>query len=252
MKQRSALQKDGVRLGGLIAGAFLLPALLCQVAYVWLRTPRMATPDGPRTGSVGSAEPVIDIVFVGESTVAGIGVANVEDALPSQTAGQLSVALGRTVRWHAFGRLGATARIARERLVPSIKVSRADMVVIALGVNDTLTFGSPMRFSEDLRALIEAVRAMVGPAKVLLCPVPPVGRFPAFPQPLRWMLGVRASVLDEAAHGVAQTLPDVLHPVVDMSSWNESLFASDRLHPSARGYRRWAELLTKELARLAV
>ena len=73
------------------------------------------------------------------------------------------------------------------------------MIVLALGVNDVLRFNAPGRWTRDLTQLIADLRERVGTAPVVLASVPPMGRFPAFPQPLRAVFGWRATALDRAA-----------------------------------------------------
>jgi lysophospholipase L1-like esterase len=61
-----------------------------------------------------------------------------------------------------------------------------------------------------------------------------------FPQPLRMVLGLRARALDDATRMVASMRPGVvsMHPEVPFAAeW----FCDDRMHPSPRGYARWAD-----------
>src|SRR5688572_18363765 len=69
----------------------------------------------------------------------------------------------------------------------------------------------PARWRRDLTQLIADLRRRVGAAPVVLASVPPMGRCPAFPQPLRGVLGLRAAALDRAAQRWVPTLVRVAH-----------------------------------------
>jgi lysophospholipase L1-like esterase len=206
---------------------------------VGYRTPRLPDAAGPTTGLIDGDGPPLDVVVLGESTVAGIGAATHAEALSGQVARALSGRLRRAVRWRAVGRTGATARHARDTLVPRLD-GRADLLVVSLGVNDVMWLRTPAHWAADLGALVDAARGRLGDPAVVVVGMPPVHDFRVFPQPLRLVLGLRARALDEATRLVAGARPGVVsvHPEVAFApEW----FCDDRLHPSPRGYARWAD-----------
>jgi lysophospholipase L1-like esterase len=229
------------------AAAFpLLPVLFAQGRGVRRRTPRLPDAAGPVEGTFPGAEPALRLVVIGESTVAGIGAAAHEGALTGQTAAALARLTGRAVRWRALGRSGANAREAA-KLADDLPCEPADAVVLSLGVNDTLRLRPPLLWAKDVARLIEIVRERVGPAPVLLSPVPPMHAFPALPQPLRGVLGARARRLDAALGRLPARLIRVahvglwVHPAPDM-------FCADGFHPSEAGYAAIGRRLAEELA----
>ncbi|HET7464105.1 MAG TPA: SGNH/GDSL hydrolase family protein [Longimicrobium sp.] len=229
------------------AAAFpLLPVLFAQGRGVRRRTPRLPDAAGPVEGVIAGAEPALRLLVIGESTVAGIGAATHQTALTGHVAAALARRTGRAVRWRAAGRSGANARQAAE-LVDPLPYDPADAVVISLGVNDTLRMRPPARWARDVERLVAAIRARVGPAAVLLSPVPPMHAFPALPQPLRAVLGARARLLDAALARLAARLPVVGH----VPMWVDPaphLFCSDGFHPSEAGYEAIGGRLAEELA----
>ena len=63
---------------------------------------------------------------------------------------------------------------------------RADLIVIAFGVNDVLEHTALRTYAYALKALVGAARSHFSPdAPVLLAAAPPMHKFPALPQPLR-------------------------------------------------------------------
>ncbi|HEV7732974.1 MAG TPA: SGNH/GDSL hydrolase family protein [Candidatus Binatia bacterium] len=180
-------------------------------------------------------------MVLGESTVAGIGAPTHADALSGRIAHAIAARTGRGVDWRAVGRSGATARDALDTLVPRLD-GTADLLVVALGVNDVLWLRTPAQWTADLRELLVAARVRLGDPAVLIAGMPPVGEFRVFPQPLRLVLGLRARALDEATRLLAATLPHTVSMHLE-TGFDPAWFCDDRLHPSPHGYARWADQL---------
>jgi lysophospholipase L1-like esterase len=228
----------------LLIGSPLLPILWLQGRYVRKHTPRLPQAAGPCVGTIQGAGVPLRLLVIGESTVAGVGAPDHANALTGQTAAAIGRLTGRTVLWRAVGRIGATAHVARTRLVPEIPQAPVDVIVLALGVNDVLRFHGPGRWTHDLTELIADLRSRVGAAPVVLASVPPMGQFPAFPQPLRGLLGLRAAALDRAARRSVLTLVGVAHSPMRLDV-GTALFGSDRFHPSVSGYREWGSQIAE-------
>jgi lysophospholipase L1-like esterase len=213
------------------------------------RTPRLPDAQGQAWGSIAGTEPGINLVLLGESTVAGIGASTHQGALACKTAVFLSRQADRTVCWRAIGRSGITARETLTELVPRLEGTKADVVVIVLGVNDTLRFTSSRRWAKDMRLLISAVRGYCGNIPVVLAGVPQMNHFPALPNPLSFGLGSQSSRLDAMTRGLADSMDDVLYAGVDLKNRQE-LFCVDGFHPSEAGYEIWGERLAGAAASL--
>lgn len=224
----------------------MAPLLLVQGRAVRRRTPQLPAAAGPSSGLVAGPDPALRLLVLGESTVAGVGAPTHAEALAGQVAAALTTRLSRAVAWRAVGQSGATATDIRAHLVPAIPPEPIDLALVALGVNDTLRFHSPRRWAADLTALVAALRQRVGPVPVALAAVPPLGRFPALPQPLRAALGLRARLLDMAAAELAPALSNVTHLPISIPVM-PAMFCTDGFHPGPAGYRRWGELLAAGL-----
>jgi lysophospholipase L1-like esterase len=190
---------------------------------------------------------MIRMLAIGESTVAGVGLAHSDETVAATTARALARRTRRPVAWHGHGLSGATVSEAAERLLPRIARQPADLLIIAFGVNDTLAYRSPASFADDLAALVTATRARIGEAAVVITGVAPLACFPALPWPLRTILNWRSAALQEAAEGLATRLPRL---VVERFSepFGPHLFASDGFHPNMEAHALWGE----EIATLAL
>lgn len=228
----------------------LLPILLAQGYWVRKRTPRLPDAAGPQAGMVAGAGDPLNLIAVGESTVAGIGARTQEKALTGQLARALREQSGRAVNWRVVARSGINARRSLTDLVPQLVGFRADVVLIALGVNDSIEFHTARRWAADIDRLIAAVRREVGDALVILAGVPPLDYFPALPSPLSLALGARSTYLGEASVDLAKKLKDVVYvPFQIEGKRRTDLFCADGFHPSELGYKEWAEQLGAAFAK---
>jgi lysophospholipase L1-like esterase len=227
-----------------LAFAPLSPLLIAQGRRVQRDTPRLPPAHGPVTGESPGADdaPALSVLLFGESTVAGVGADHHGEGLAGQVGEHLASATGRRVRWHALGLSGATVARAHASLIHEVPREKADLVILAFGVNDTIEHTAPRRFAIAVERLIADIRERAGPAPVLVSAAPPMRQFPNLPRPLNLYLGARAALLDAAA---GRALPRDAAQIVPRLAIERRLFARDGFHPSPAGYRVWAQLLVE-------
>lgn len=225
----------------------LLPLLMLQGRRTRARTPRMPEAPGARHGVLAGTMPgePLRVLGLGESPVAGVGVARQELAITAQFAGELARQTGRPVHWRACGRNGATVRDALAQLMHEVPAEPVDVLVVAFGVNDAVAFRPVGAWQREMLALLEHLRKRCQPRVVLVSGVPPMQEFPTLPRPLRWVLGLKAAALDRGLAALARQHAWLYHvPIVLDTRHDASLTAEDGYHPSARGCEVWARLLT--------
>jgi len=225
----------------------LFPMLLAQGRHARRVTPRLPEAPEPCAGVAGShytGQPV-NLLGISESPVAGVGVASHEEAITGQLAQALSARLRRPVAWRACGKNGVTVRGAIDEILPAIAQQQVDIALIAFGVNDTTAFRSAADWRRDLRAMLQELDTRCKPGMLIVSGVPPVSRFPALPQPLRWVLGLKADVLDRVARELAPTLPRTQYVPLSVDPHDPVMLAEDGYHPSARGCTAWAQVLAE-------
>jgi lysophospholipase L1-like esterase len=229
----------------------LLPVIAAQGLVLRRRVPRLPDAAGPREGLIGAkTEKPLRLLVFGDSTVAGIGAKTHETALAGQTAIHLHRRSGCAIAWRAVGCSGATAETAYQKLIPELKDAQADILVISLGVNDTIKLHSPERWRRNLARLLGAVREALGPVPIVLSGIPPIEHFPALPQPLRFAFSRRAAALDQAGAALLATWPDALHVLFQGSPNVSGFFAADGFHPGPKGYDLIGAALAEQAARL--
>jgi lysophospholipase L1-like esterase len=230
----------------------LAPVLFVQGRWVRRVTPRLPQAAGPEEGIIGAGAHPIRLLLVGESPAMGVGVSDHASGLVGQTARALADTAGCAVSWRVMGRSGASARNLLDEFIAPAALIDADVVVVVLGVNDTIGLSSPARWIGSLEALLESLRRGAHAVPVVLAAVPPMQYFPAIPSPLRHVLGLRSHVLDRAAVKWARArrgVAHVPHPRAPYTAVSEA-FCSDGFHPSAIGYEQWGAALASAAATL--
>jgi lysophospholipase L1-like esterase len=222
---------------------------IVAVQGIWMRsTIEMASPAaGPTSGMVGDpSRPPVRIAVVGESTAAGCGVDTHDDGFPGCLARELAARTRRPVRWEVVGQFGATARCIRYRLQPRLGAN-LNVAVLLAGANDVLTRRTPQQWRDDLAAIVEDLADRA--EHVAVAGVPPFAAFPALPTTLGRYLAQRAGALDEVSQQVCAKHPRATWiSSTDILPIGPDFFAHDRFHPSAAGYRRWAQVVADHLA----
>lgn len=213
------------------------PVLAAQAVRLRRDTPRLPDAAQPWHGALAGPDP-IRLLLLGDSTIAGVGADTQEDALPGNLARELAARTGRGVTWRAVGRNGATSRDLITDYLDDATDEAYDIVFLSIGANDALGLRSRWAFGRDIRTLLARLRA-VSPL-VLMSSLPAFHRFELLPNPLRWNLYLHSQSLEDEARATAART-DGVHISPPPPPYTEGFFATDRFHPSAKGYREWVE-----------
>lgn len=214
----------------------LAPVLIAQGRRVRARTPRLPEPSGPRDGTLGAGPP-LSLLIVGDSSAAGVGATTQDEALLGRTLTLL--APHRRVRFRLVARTGRTTMDALAAL-EALPAEPFDVAVTALGVNDVTARVPLGPWLAQQRALRERLATRFGVARTIVSGVPPMGEFPALPQPLRAWLGALADQRDAALRAAVSGLPDVRFvPLRAFSA--DAAMSADGYHPGPTVYGEWAE-----------
>lgn len=220
----------------------LLPLLAAQAVWVRARAEFLPEPDGPRAGRAGVGRP-LRLLIAGDSAGAGVGADRQEEAL----SGRLVAALaGRhDVHWRLEATTGHTTRDTIA-VLEALPPEPFDVAVLSLGVNDVTRMTTRAQWVARRRALHDLLRRKFGVRRIIASGLPPMGRFPLLPQPLRWVLGRQAARLDAALAELAQEAPDLVHVPLDLP-YEPRFVAADGYHPSPAAFVEWARLLADRI-----
>ena len=199
----------------------------------------------PPDPTLADGKPV-ELLALGDSGMAGVGVTQPAAALPAQIAQRLAAATGRPVHVVSHARPGARTH---DVLVGQLgfDAGQPDVVVLLVGTNDVTHLSQTHQLAEDTAYLLARLHRRGAP--VVMSSLPEFGAMRSVPGVMRTALRLRAilvrrihqrAVLD-ARSGV--DLVDVRGLVGHEFRTNSDLMSPDRFHPSEAGYSRIADVL---------
>lgn len=221
----------------------VLPFLYLQGQYTRFKVGKLPDAQGETSGEVIGNNGVINFLAIGESTIAGVGAKNHDEAMTGQFARHLSKQTGKTVNWHALGVSGITVHRTLHELVPKIPDVQFDVVLIGLGGNDVFQLSTPQKWRNGMKELIGIFRQKFPDAKIYLANVPMVRDFIALPNPTRYVLSRVAKLQQLNTLDFVADYENV-HYYLPQGKFLPEHF-SDGIHPSAQGYDLWAEEMVK-------
>ena len=224
---------------------FSLPLLLVvlpQAYFVRRSTPRMQEATGPRKRI--KTKSALNLLHLGESTVAGVGVDHISEGFTVQVVQELVNNLNQQVNWEVLGVNGICMKDLLNELRQSTSIDH-DLAIVTMGVNDTTGLTPLYQWRRQLIEMIFLLKKN-GVNKIFFTHVPPVEQFPVLPVPLNYFLGIRAQLLDLEVKHVCELHTDVEYLGTELKI-ERQMIAEDGYHPSALGYRHWAKRLTPTL-----
>ena len=226
---------------GVVGG---LGGMVAQGYYAGHRTlPHFLDQDATgRFGTPGTTP--IRIVAIGDSTLTGPGLLDIEDLWICQTLDRLDPIYD--IELHVLAKGGAWTRDIRKNQLEEALDLKPDIAIVSGGSNDSIR-GVSLRSIR--RVLVSMAEALVEVASSVILPgVGDMGSIPRLPQPLATVLSWRSRAADRVHANVTSTHPDIVHlPMWDDASGPfredpDRLFGPDEFHPSAAGQTVWADL----------
>ena len=217
----------------------VLPFLYLQGQYTRIKVGKLPDAQGETSGEVIGNNGVINFLAIGESTIAGVGAKNHDEAMTGQFAKHLSHQTDKTVNWHALGVSGITVHRTLRELVPKIPEVQFDVILIGLGGNDVFQLSTPKKWRNGMKELIGIFRQKYPNAMIYLANVPMVRDFIALPNPTRYVLSCVAKLQQINTLDFVADYENV-HYYLPQGKFLPEHF-SDGIHPSAQGYDLWAE-----------
>lgn len=218
------------------------PVLLVQGKRLVRTIPPMPEPAGDRRGTVGTGPP-LRLLVIGDSSGAGVGVETQDEALLGHTVSRLADRFEVTYRLEA--RTGST--IPRTlRHLRNQDPEPFDVALLAIGLNDVIAGRELDPWLAAYRDLAAEVRERFSVRHVVSSGMPPIGEFPAVPNPLRWYLGRTARRFDRALALWVEAQPDSTRIDFETVPGDPlhgipmaEIMAADGFHPGAPIYAEW-------------
>lgn len=229
--------------------AVLVGSGLLVGTEAWLAARGPSPPDPPVTPEDVPAGPVptggvpaATVVWLGDSTAAGVGASTLDQTLPEQVATQI----GQPIRLTDLARSGARVADVLRLQLPEVARLHPTEVFISVGANDATHLTSRSQFRRDYGRLLAGLPASV--VQVVVLGVPDMGSPPRFAQPLRAVAGWRGRELDTDVRHLAQRRHAIYVDIAGGSGPEfrrqpYRYFSDDHFHPNDAGYHLWAEVV---------
>ncbi len=229
----------------------LLPFMYLDSIRIRKKVPKLPEAKEPSGLVKKQGDEQLQLLVLGESTVAGVGVTTHQEGFAGTLATALSDKLNKTIKWNVYAKSGYTAKQVKNLLVPKIKESHADLIVIGLGGNDAFTLNTPYTWKKDIKSLITELRKLYPHTPIAFTNMPPIKEFPAFTGLIKTTIGNLVELLGEELQSVTSQMNGVYcNPdVITINGWRKKMaldnnpadFFSDGVHPSKLTYQVWAK-----------
>jgi lysophospholipase L1-like esterase len=243
---------------GAIVSIPLLPIIAYQGKRIKESVPSLPGATGTQGIASQASEKTIRLITIGESTMAGVGVATHEEGFTGTLAKVLAGNWGVNIAWRVYARNGYTVERVTQKILPKIEETTADLIVIGMGGNDAFKLNTPKRFHQNILQLIDSLQVKFPNAPIFFINVPPIKEFPAFTPLIKFTIGNLGEILGEELEKAVFKKENVffIAEKITLANWikkmnlnaEEKDFFSDGVHPSKLTYQTWA----KDTARFIV
>ena len=191
------------------------------------------------------------VLIIGESTVAGVGVSTHDQGYAGVLAKQLSERLNKTIHWEVHAKSGYTTKQVSQLILPKVPKKTFDLIVVGLGGNDAFTLNTPWRWRRHIDQLIKKLDEQYPGTPVYFANMPPIKEFIAFTPLIKGTIGNLVEVLGSELKDLVADKERVFYndDIIRFKTWTERYeldnpvqdFFSDGVHPSQLTYELWAK-----------
>ncbi len=189
--------------------------------------------------------PVRRVAVLGDSSAAGHGLSDADDAVGRRVCRALAERDGRATDLRALAVDGADIRCVIDHQLEAAR--DAEVVLLGVGANDAIRRHTPVRVARELTELFEAIREVAAPdVTIMLVTAPDLSVAPALPSILRGPLGwwCRTTARVQAAIAEQQDVQVIALP---REALDPEVFGDDGFHPGALGHERTAAAIVERL-----
>ena len=226
--------------GYLIIGVFF-PLLWYQGMRLKREVPRLPTPGDRPFGICNGKDKEFNILGLGESPMAGVGIPKHSLTLTGLTAVRLNELLGCHVKWKILAESGLSLKNLN-KLIREQSDENTDLVLLSIGGNDVFQLTPPWVWKNNINICVKLIFQNYNKPLILFSPVPPVGRFPAIPNPLKIVFCLWGILL-QASLAQAINSMDNAYLLDDRPPDGKEYYLEDGIHPSPLAYDPWSEKL---------
>lgn len=219
----------------------MFPAYAWQGTRIRSNTQRMNPPfhKGILHKKGNSTKPELNILLVGDSSAAGVGVDNIEQSLAGHLCRLLNELTKRSINIRIAGSNSATAAQLRDYVVPNLKHDSYDYIILNVGTNDAKNFHSGSKFCKNFGTLLYALKSKWPEAQIIWSGIIDLEELELLPKPLNRILGIRSRILNQNGEILCEERSAHAPGNKDWKVIPEN-FSKDGFHANSLGYERWA------------
>ena len=237
---------------GAIISLPLLPFIYFQGKNIRKKVPKLPEAKEPEGFVNGNFDKTLNILSIGESTIAGVGVDFHKNGFTGALANTLSKELENNINWKVYAKSGYTVKQVCKNIVPKIEESSTDIIVVGMGGNDAFTLNSPKKWVSDIENLINLLQDKFPGTPIFFTNMPPIKEFPAFTKTIKFVIGNLVEILGNELNNIINNKENVYYynEIVTLKTWskrhslpnnNSKIYFSDGVHPSKLTYHVWGE-----------
>jgi lysophospholipase L1-like esterase len=251
------LKKIGWRRGGLIIFLLIIIALYLNRSYAHIynkiKEVDLKSSDNSQSYLVvnnNTASSSLTYVALGDSLTAGMGVTNYEESYPYLLAQYFA---GNDYRINLQSRSYQgikTAGLIKDYLPEAIN-DNPDIVTLLIGVNDIHGQISQKEFRQNYETILKRLTTETK-AKIYVINIPFIGANNLLLPPYNYLFNLRTrqfnKIIKELADKYSVKYIDLYTPTEDLFRDNGPHYSADFFHPSAEGYKIWADLIYADIS----
>ena len=203
--------------------------------------PRLPLPGDSPFGICKGKDKEFKILGLGESPMAGVGIAKHSLTLTGLTAVKLNKLLGCSVKWEILAESGLSLKNLN-KLIGEQLGKNSNLVLVSMGGNDVFQLTPPWVWKNNINTCVKLLYEKENKPLILFSPVPPVGRFPAIPNPLRIMFSFWGLLLQASLDQTINSM-DNAYLLDERFPEGKEYYLEDGIHPSPLAYDPWSEKL---------
>lgn len=198
-----------------------------------------------------NSDQTLKVLFIGESSFAGVGSDFHKNSFAGHFSRELSAAFTYNIDWKVYAKTGYNVDKVHQRIIPKIIETQCDLLVIGIGANDSFEFTQPKKWLENIQLLIDSLRNKFPETPISFAQLPTIEAFPALTKEMQFVLGNHKDLLAQYLYCQASKNKNIYFPTnkVDIQKWMKLLndnqtisdFFSDGIHPSELTYKMWAK-----------
>jgi lysophospholipase L1-like esterase len=237
---------------GSIVSLPLLPLLYFQGKNIRKKVPKLPEAKEPKGIVNANFDKTLNILSIGESTIAGVGVDYHKNGFTGALANTLSKELESNINWRVYAKSGYTVKQVYKKIIPEIEENTTDIIVVGMGGNDAFTLNSPKKWASDINNLIDLLQNKYPNTPIFFTNMPPIKEFPAFTKSIKFVIGNLVEILGIELNNIIANKENVYYndEIVTLKNWskrhslpsnNSKIYFSDGVHPSKLTYHVWGE-----------